>query len=57
MFIAALFIIAKTWKQPKCTLTDELIKKMQSVLCVCVCIYIYNAICSIMDEPRDYNIK
>ena len=23
MFIAALFIIAKTWKQPKCPLTDE----------------------------------
>ena len=26
MFIAALFIIAKTWKQPKCP--DEWIKKM-----------------------------
>ena len=23
MFIAALFTIAKTWKQPKCTSTDE----------------------------------
>ena len=28
MFIAALFTIARTWKQPKCPLTDELIKKM-----------------------------
>ena len=28
MFIAALFTIAKTWKQPNCTLTDEQIKKM-----------------------------
>ena len=28
MFIAALFTIAKTWKQPKCTSTDESIKKM-----------------------------
>ena len=28
MFIAALFIIAKTWKQPKCPSTDEWIKKM-----------------------------
>ena len=28
MFIAAQFIIAKTWKQPKCPLTDEWIKKM-----------------------------
>ena len=27
MFIAALFIIAKTWKQPKCPLTEEWIKK------------------------------
>ena len=27
-FIAALFIIAKTWKQPKCPLTDEWIKNM-----------------------------
>ena len=28
MFIAALFTIAKKWKQPKCPLTDEWIKKM-----------------------------
>ena len=28
MFIAGLFIIAKTWKQPKCPSTDEWIKKM-----------------------------
>ena len=28
MFIAALFIIARTRKQPKCPLTDERIKKM-----------------------------
>ena len=28
MFIEALFTIAKTWKQPKCTLTDKRIKKM-----------------------------
>ena len=28
MFIAALFTIAKAWKQPKCPLTDEWIKKM-----------------------------
>ena len=27
-FIAALFTIAKTWKQPKCSLTEECIKKM-----------------------------
>ena len=27
MFIAALFTIAKTWKEPKCPSTDEWIKK------------------------------
>ena len=61
MFIAAQFIIAKTWRQPKCPLTDEWIKKMW---------YIYtmeyysaikkeqnNAICRKMDETRDYNTK
>ena len=28
MFIVALFIIAKTWKQPKCLFTEEWVKKM-----------------------------
>ena len=28
MFIAALFTIARSWKQPKCPLTDEWIKKL-----------------------------
>ena len=28
MFIAALFAVARTWKQPKCPSTDEWIKKM-----------------------------
>ena len=28
MFIAVLFKVAKTWKQAKCPLTDEWIKKM-----------------------------
>ena len=32
MFIVALFAIAKTWKQLKCPLTDEWIKK--------ICVYI-----------------
>ena len=36
MFIAALFIIAKIWKQPKCSTVDEWIKKMW---------YIYKYIC------------
>ena len=28
MFIAVLFTIARTWKQPRCPLTDERIKKL-----------------------------
>ena len=58
MFIAALFTIAKTQKQPKCPSTEEWIKKMW---------YIYimeyysaikkrkNAICKNMDRPRESN--
>ena len=30
MFIAALFTIAKTWKQPRCPSTDEWIKKWRT---------------------------
>ena len=37
MFIAALFIIAKIWKQPKCPSKDEWIKRMWYI-------YIYNGI-------------
>ena len=60
MFIAALLTVAKAWKQPKCTSTDEWIKKMW---------YIYtmeyysaikrqtNAICSNMDGSRDSRTK
>jgi hypothetical protein len=28
MFIAALFVIARSWKQPRCPTTEELIQKM-----------------------------
>ena len=61
MFIAALFTIAKAWKQHKCPSTDQWIKKSD--------IYIHNgilltykqeqdsSICSNMDRPRDYHIK
>ena len=48
MFSAALFIMAKIWKQPKCPLIDEWIKKMWKYThththtcahaCVCVCV-------------------
>ena len=57
MFIAVLFTIAKTWKQPKCPLTDDWVRKKW---------YIYHnrillshqkeqnhAICSNKDGTRD----
>ena len=31
LFIAALFTIARTWKQPKCPSADEWIKKLWSI--------------------------
>ena len=34
MFIAALYTIARTWKRPKCPLTDEWIKKMWHICTV-----------------------
>ena len=57
MFIAALFTIAKIWKQPKWPSMDEWIKKIEDV------VYVYNgilfnhkkeenpAICDNMDGP------
>ena len=36
MFIAILFTIVRTWKQPRCPLTDEWIKK--------VVVHIYNGV-------------
>ena len=41
MFTAALFTIAKTWKQSNCPSTDEWIKKMCACVCVCVCVCVY----------------
>ena len=31
MFIAALFIIARTWKQPRCPSADEWIRKLWNI--------------------------
>ena len=57
MFTTALLTTAKTWKQPKCPLTDEWIKKTQ---------YMYimeywpwkqgnDGICRNMDGSRDHH--
>ena len=37
MFIAALFTIARTWKQPECPSTDEWIKKMWHIYAMEYC--------------------
>ena len=37
MFIATLFTIAKTWKQPKCPPLDEWIKKMWHIYAMQYC--------------------
>ena len=59
MFIAALFTIAKTWKQAKCPLTDEWMK----MWCLCTMGYYStmknqnNAICSNMNASGAYHTK
>ena len=56
IFIAALFTIAKTWKQPKCPLTDEWIKKTMDKVHNGILLSHKkeqnNAICSNMDGAR-----
>ena len=62
MFTAALFTIAETWKQPKCPLTEEWIKKRQYIYTM----EYYSAIkrkernnsnFSNMNGPRNYHAK
>jgi len=70
LFLAALFRIAKTWKQPKCPLTDEWIKKMWYIYKLYCVVFTTeqniiqpqkkewkNAICKNMDAPIDYHTK
>ena len=61
MFIAALFTIAKTWKQPKCPSVDEWIKQLWDIYKM----KYYSAIkkkknftlCNSMDGPGEHYIK
>ena len=60
MFMAALFIMAKIWKQPKCLSVDDWIEKLW---------YIYTmeyytavkkkklTVCNTKDGPREYYAK
>ena len=42
MFIAALFVIARSWKQPRCPSTEERIQKMWSFYTIEYCTAIKN---------------
>ena len=55
MFTAALYTIAKPWKQPKCPLIDEWIKRMWYIFMT----EYYSTIRknSNMDATRDYHAK
>ena len=58
MFTAALLTIAKTRKQPKCTLTDkEDVAHKQNGILSSHHKERDNAICSNMDRRRDYHTK
>ena len=69
MFTAALFTIAKTWKQLKCSLTDEWIKMWYTHTHTHTHAHTHtgilpshkkeqnNAICSNMDGARDLHTK
>ena len=54
IFLAALFTIAKTWKQPKCPSTDEWIKKIwYTYVCVYMCvIYVSHSVVSDSLQPH-----
>jgi hypothetical protein len=48
MFIAALFLIARSWKEPRCPSTEEWIQKMWYIYTM----EYYSAIKKIYEVPR-----
>ena len=58
-FIAALFTIARTWKQAKCLLREEWIKKMYTMeYCFCLVAKLYPTLCNFMDcSPPDSSVR
>ena len=54
MFTTALFTIAKIWKEYKCSLADELVKK-EDVVYVCVQFSSVAQSCLTLCDPMDYS--
>ena len=57
MLIAALFVIAKVWKQPKCLLTDEWTRGVYTYTICYFCLKMEEnpAIFNNMDEPGGHS--
>ena len=57
---AALFTIAKTWKQPNCLSTDDWLKKYAVYMCVYMCMYAYTCVhaqlCPTLCDPMDCSL-
>ena len=45
MLTAAIFTISRIWKQPKCLLIDEYIRKCEIYIYIYVCMYVYICVC------------
>ena len=60
MFIAALFTIAKIWKQPKCSSVDEWIKQLWDIYTMEYYLAIKKenvTLCDSMDGPGKHDAK
>ena len=60
MFTAALFTIAKIWKQPKCPSVDGWIKQLWDIYIMEYCSSVKKenfTLCNSMDEPGEHYAK
>ena len=57
IFTAAVFITAKTWKQPKCPSTDRWIKRMWYIYTTkyCCCCHLVSHV-QLFQNPMDYSV-
>ena len=57
LFITALFIIARTWKQPRCPLTDEWIKKLWYIYTMEYCSVVRGTVMKNSVRVRGINLE